>query len=101
MTARQRSIIGKTFVIVGALWFVLDFFWFPPLLVVLFLIHVPEHLLDHVWPAEFILSATLVTAGTLLWRSATKRISIVAFLIVASCLAILVVGTFRIWGWIR
>jgi hypothetical protein len=92
-------VTGKILVFVGAFWFILDFLWLPPLVGILLSIHVPERRLNHVWPAEFALSAAMISAGILLWRSAARRPSVAEFLIVPSASAFLAIGVLKLFGW--
>lgn len=101
MTAGQRSVTGKMLVLVGAFWFILDFLWLPPLVGILLSIHVPERLLNHVWPAEFVLSAGMMSAGILLWRSALRKLSVAEVLIVPFASVLLAIGVFKLFGLIR
>lgn len=101
MTVGHKTAIGVWLVIVGAFWFVFDLLWMPPLLWIFLLLHVPERLLGHVWPAEFVLSSATMSVGVLLLRSREKKLSVADFLVVLGCSALLVLGVFFLFYWMR
>ena len=100
VTPMQKSAIGICLVSFGFIWFVLDFFWLPPLLGILLWLRLPESLLQNVWQAEFAMSATVAAVGVLIWRRAARKLSLTEYIVVPISASILVLAVFRLYGWI-
>jgi hypothetical protein len=96
--------LGKNLLGVGVLWFassvtwfVLDSFWMPP---GVFSPFVPGFA-NVVIRAEFVMSAAMAAAGILVWRSASRELSLADYLIVLSCASIPVLCVFTMYEWVR
>lgn len=90
---------GRLITVIGCIWYVLAFFWLPPLTAAFYWI--PESVGVVLLRAEFVMSAALAATGVIIWRRAvgTPRFSTYVLVIVGASVAVL--GVFFIYNWIH
>ena len=101
MSPNQKSSRGKMLLVLGCVWFVLDFLWLPPLTLILGWFRFPQGFYNLLVPAEFVAATIMAAVGALLWRAASRRPSFVDYIIVCSCAVGAIVGVLDLYGWIH
>jgi hypothetical protein len=72
ISEHHRRARGRALLICGCIWFVLTFFWLPPLMLILGWFRLPENFYAVLLPGEFVMSAVMAATGVVLWNSAAK-----------------------------
>jgi len=101
MAIDRKSVLGKTLVILGCLWFVLVLIWLPPLFLLLYWLKLPDIFYTVLFRAEYPMSLTMAAVGVLLWRGATRKLSLVDYVVVFVVAFIPVLAIFYGYGWIH
>jgi hypothetical protein len=101
MTADKKSALGKKFLLVGCAWFTLDFFWLPPLMLLLGWLSLPGVFYKILVRAEFVLSALMAATGILMWRGAARKLSPLHYIVVYSTALAVVLVVFNLYGFIH
>jgi hypothetical protein len=96
---RSTERLGKAMMVTGCVWYILAFFWLPPL-VLLFGYLLPDRLGGALLRAEFVMSATLAAAGAIVWRRALGKPRASTYVLVVACASIAALGVFLLYGWI-
>ncbi|HEX8813966.1 MAG TPA: hypothetical protein VF753_00545, partial [Terriglobales bacterium] len=100
MKATEKKTVGKRLLLLGCMWFTLALFWLPPMTLILGWLRLPDGFYKMLLPSEFVMSAMMAATGGLLWRSASGRVSFVAYVIVYSCATLAIVAVLNVYGWI-
>jgi hypothetical protein len=104
MEANKMTRLGNLLFWIGCAWFVLTFFWLPPLTIILGSVSIgllPERIGAVILRAEFALSAAMAAVGLLLRLGANRTLSVVHYVVVVGAASILVLWVFASYGWIR
>ena len=106
MTTNDRADRGKSLLGFGVLWFTSSFTWFvldsfwPPLGIwTLPPLDRPQSIYNIILRAEFVISASLVAVGILVWRSAFRKLSLADYIIVLFCASVPVLCVFKMAEW--
>jgi hypothetical protein len=100
MTATEKKTVGKRLLFVGRIWFTLAFFWLPPLTLILSWFRLPDAFYKMLLPSEFVMSAIMAATGGLVWRNASGKVPVVAYVTVYFCAALAIVAVLNVYGWI-
>lgn len=100
MTPARRKTIGKCLLLFGCIWFTLAFFWLPPLMLIFGWLRLPDGFYKVLLPSEFVMSATMAATGGLVWRSASGKVPVVAYVVAYSCVTLAIVVVLGMYGWI-
>jgi hypothetical protein len=100
MTATEKKTVGKRLLLLGCIWFTLALFWLPPLTLILGAFRLPDGFYKVLLPSEFVMSAIMAATGGLVWRSASGKVAVVAYVIMYSCAALAIVAVLNVYGWI-
>jgi hypothetical protein len=98
MTADQKSALGKKLLVAGCAWFVLDFFWLPPLILILGWFSLPGGFYMVLGRAEFVLSALMAATGVVIWRGATRKLPPMYYVVVYSVAVFVILAVFDLYG---
>src|SRR6478672_4767820 len=102
MNQEQRRTRGKILLICGCAWFVLTFFWLPPLMLILGWFRLPDSFYALLGRSEFVMSAIMAATGIVLWNSAAnRRISFGVSLAAYSLATLAILATFILYGFIH
>lgn len=102
MNREQRRTRGKILLIAGCAWFILTFFWLPPLMLLLGWFRLPDSFYVLLLRSEFVMSAFMAATGVVFWNSAAKQRISVSVSIAAYSLALLaILATFNLYGFIH
>jgi len=108
MTTNHKADRGKSLLGFGILWFtssftwfVLDYFWPPLGIWTLPPLDRPQSIYNIILRAEFVISASLVAVGILVWRSAFRKLSLTDYIIVIFCASVPVLCVFKMSEWIH
>ena len=101
MTADNKSALGKKLLLVGCAWFILDFFWLPPMMLLLGWFSLPGIFYKILVRAEFVLSALMAATGILMWRGAARKLSPLHYIVVYSTALAVVLVVFNLYGFIH
>jgi len=85
--------------VVGCIWYILAFFWLPPVSALFY--WVPQRLGMVILRAEFVMSAILAAIGAIVWRRAVGKPRTRTYVLVVACAGIAVFGVFFLYDWIR
>jgi hypothetical protein len=97
MTASYQRTLGKCLVVLGCLWFILVFFWLPPLALALAKFNLHEKTYAMLIRSEFVMSATTAAIGMLVWRRANRKLSVIDYVIALGGASILVLAVFKFY----
>ena len=97
---------GNLLIWIGCIWFVLTFFWLPPLEIIILgsvdpWLRLPENVGSILLRAEFAASAATAAAGILLRIRANRKLSITHYFVVFGAASIPVLCVFALYGWIH
>src|SRR5690348_3450419 len=102
MNQKQRRTKGKYLLVCGCAWFILTFFWFPPLTLILGWFRLPDPFYTVLLRGEFVMSAIMAATGVVLWNSAAnQRISVGVSVAAYSLATFAILVTFNLYGFIH
>jgi hypothetical protein len=99
MAINRKRAVGKALLILGCLWFVLVLIWVPPLYSAFYWLPEPSNTI--LFRAEYPISLTTAGLGSLLWRGATRQLSLVDYIVVFVVVFIPILAIFNGYGWMH
>ena len=94
----DRALLGAVLLVAGCVWFFLDLILLPPGLAVLHLLKLPDGFYQLMFPADFVISATVAGSGLLVRRSSQKSNSRLAYIAVFSCTTTVAIAALTLYG---
>ncbi len=95
---QMRAGRGKFMMVVGCVWYLLAFFWLPPLTAICFWL--PQAVGEIVLRVEFALSAALAVIGAIKWRRAVGNPKLGTYFFIVTCGVLAVFGVYYMYDWI-
>jgi hypothetical protein len=100
-TRDRSSSVGGWLIAIGCVWFVLALIWLPPILIVSSFFGPSEGFMRLTWPADFAISATVLTVGILLRRRASRGLSFTDYAVALVGVCVSVVTVWTLFGFIH